>query len=161
MELLKFPHPNLFAVCKEVTVFDEKLGIILNDMWDIMLKKGGIGLAANQVGLDIRAFVMAGSDSEKIFFVNPKVIKKSEVSANMDEGCLSSPGEFLRLRDRPAWVQVEYQDHKGNHQSKVFMEIRSVAVMHELDHLNGICFMENKTIPRPIRKQLAKKWGLK
>ncbi len=79
MDILKYPDPSLFKKCDDVTVFGTELLTLLGAMWDAMLKKGGLGLAANQVGLHFRAFVMAGVDSEKLFIINPKIIKRSEV----------------------------------------------------------------------------------
>lgn len=161
MELLKFPDKSLFNVCKEVTVFGDELTILLEGMWQVMVKGGGLGLASNQVGLDYRMFVMAGPDNEKIFLINPKIIKRSQVPANLREGCLSAPGEFLLLSERAAWVQVEFQDHKGEQKSRVFKELYSVCVQHEIDHLDGKSHLMSKSIPKAKRKELYKRWGIK
>lgn len=161
MEILKFPDKNLFVVCREVTVFGEELKTLLDGMWSTMVKGGGLGLASNQVGLDHRMFVMAGPDNEKIFLVNPKIIKKSIAPANMREGCLSAPGEFLVLGERVFWVQVEFQDQHGKSRSRVFKGLHSVCVQHEIDHLEGKSHLMSKTIPKVRRKEIYKKWGLK
>lgn len=161
MELLKFPHPSLFKVCKEVTVFGSELSFLLESMWSVMVKGGGLGLASNQVGLEYRMFVMAGPDNEKIFLVNPKIVKKSQVPANMREGCLSAPGEFLVLGERASWVQVEFNDLKGWPQSRVFKGLHAVCVQHEIDHLDGKSHLMSKSIPKFKRKELYKKWGIK
>ena len=100
-----------------------------------MLKRGGLGLAANQVGLHCRMFVMAGIESEKLYIINPKIVQKSEISANMKEGCLSAPGEFLILSERAAWVQVDFQDEKGQMNRRVFQSLHAVCVQHEMDNL--------------------------
>lgn len=130
-------------------------------MWSAMLKRGGLGLAANQVGLHFRAFVMAGNESEKFYIVNPKVVKKSEVSANMKEGCLSAPGEFLVLAERASWIQIDFQDEKGQMLRRVFQGLHAVCVQHEMDHLDGKSHLQSKSIPKAQRKLLAKKWGIK
>jgi peptide deformylase len=161
MELLKFPDKNLFNVCKEVTVFGNELTVLLDGMWEVMIKGGGLGLASNQVGLEYRMFVMAGPGNEKIFFINPKIISRSKVPANMREGCLSAPGEFLLLSERSIWVQVEFQDHKGEQKSRVFKGLHSVCVQHEIDHLDGKSHLMSKSIPKAKRKELYKKWGIK
>jgi len=161
MELLKFPHPSLFKVCKEVNVFGPELSVLLESMWEVMVKGGGLGLASNQVGLEYRMFVMAHTDNEKIFLVNPKIIKKSIVAANMREGCLSAPGEFLVLGERVSWVQVEFQNEKGEHKTRVFKNLFSVCVQHEIDHLDGKSHLMSKSIPKAKRKELYKKWGIK
>jgi peptide deformylase len=161
MELLKFPHPNLFVPCKEVTVFGEELKTLLDGMWSVMLKGGGLGLASNQVGLNHRMFVMGGLNNEKIFLVNPKIVNRSIQPANMNEGCLSAPGEFVLLTERVFWVQVEFQDHAGKQLSRVFKGLHSVCVQHEIDHLDGKSHLMSKSIPKVRRKQLYKKWGIK
>lgn len=161
MEILKFPNPSLFVVCREVTVFGDELATLLHGMWTTMLAKGGLGLASNQVGLDYRMFVMAGTDNEKIFIINPKIVKKSVVPANLREGCLSAPGEFLLLRERASWIQIDFQDEKGQPQRRVFQGLHAVCVQHEIDHLDGKSHLQSASIPKKIRKQLHKKWGIK
>lgn len=161
MEILKYPDASLFKVCDEVTVFGEELKILLDGMWDVMLKHGGLGLAANQVGLHCRMFVMAGVDSERLNIINPKIVQKSEISANLKEGCLSAPGEFLFLSERASWVQVDFQDEKGQLNRRVFQGLHAVCVQHEIDHLLGKSHLMSKSIPKAKRKELYKKWGLK
>lgn len=161
MEILKFPDPHLFEVCKEVTVFGDELRTLLEGMWTAMIARGGLGLASNQVGLDYRMFVMAGVDSEKLFIINPKIVKKSEVPAMMKEGCLSAPGEFLYLAERASWVQLDFKDDKGNMCRRVFHGIQAVCVQHEIGHLDGKSHLMSPSIPKKQRKELAKKWGLK
>lgn len=168
MKIIKFPDPILFKKCKEVTVFGKELEVLLESMWDTMVDGKGIGLAANQVGLSYRMFVMEfmadvkpGSKKEKIFFVNPKILSRSAAPAEQKEGCLSAPGEFLTLAERSAWVQVEYQNEKGEKQTRVFKGIYSVCVQHEIDHLDGKSHLLSKSLSKALRKQLAKKWGIK
>jgi peptide deformylase len=161
MEILKFPDPSLFRKCDEVTVFGPELKILLEGMWEAMLKRGGLGLAANQVGLHCRMFVMGGVDSEKLYIINPKVVKKSEICANLKEGCLSAPGEFLVLGERSSWIQIDFQDEKGQMNRRVFQGLHSVCVQHEMDHLDGKSHLQSKSIPKAQRKALAKKWGIK
>lgn len=161
MEILNFPNPSLFKKCDDVTVFGAELKILLEGMWEAMLKRGGLGLAANQVGLHCRMFVMAGSSSEKFYIINPKIVQKSQMAANLKEGCLSAPGEFLILGERAAWVQVDFQDEKGQLTRRVFQGLQAVCVQHEMDHLDGKSHLQSKSIPKAQRKILAKKWGLK
>lgn len=161
MVILKFPDPSLFKPCAEVTVFEEELKILLEGMWSAMLKHGGLGLAANQVGLHCRMFVMAGVNSEKLYIVNPKVVKQSVIPANMREGCLSAPGEFLVLSERASWIQIDFQDEKGQMQRRVFHGLHAVCVQHEMDHLEGKSHLMSPNIPKKQRKEIYKKWGLK
>lgn len=161
MQILKFPSPELFQVCKEVTVFGPELKVLLDSMWDTMVANSGMGLAANQVGLSFRMFVMIGPEGERLYIVNPKIVQKSIVSANLEEGCLSAPGEKLTLEERADWVKVEYQDETGAKHEKVFKRIYSVCVQHETDHLNGKTHLQSESLHKARRKELAKKWGLK
>lgn len=161
MEILQFPHPSLFKKCQDITVFGKELKILLDSMWETMLSSNGVGLAANQVDLLFNMFVMLGPNDEKLYIVNPKIVKKSTTPANLKEGCLSAPGEFLIVDDRAYWVLLEYQNELGESQQKVFEGIYSVCVQHETEHLDGKGFMESKGIPKNVRKRLSKKWGFK
>ena len=160
MKILKFPDPNLFIICNEVTVFGEELKTLLESMYHIMVKNKGIGLAANQVGLNYRMFVMKGPEGEKHFFVNPKIVSKSTTSAKIKEGCLSAPGEFLELSERSSWVKISYQNETGENKEAVFRDLHSVCVQHEIDHLNGKSHLQSKSIPRPRRREIKRKWGV-
>lgn len=161
MDILKFPHPSLFKPCVPVTVFDAELKVLLEAMWETMIAERGVGLAANQVGLPWRMFTMKGPDEEKLFLVNPKIVASSMASANMREGCLSAPGEFVTLLERAAWVQVEYWDETGERRVRVFMGVHSVCAQHELDHLDGKSHLQSKSIPKSKRLEIAKRWGFK
>lgn len=160
MVLIKFPDPHLFKPTEEVTVFGEELHVLLDSMWEAMKKNNGMGLAANQVSLSFRMFVMEGT-AGKMEFVNPKIIGKSTTLANLREGCLSAPGEFLVLPSRSVVVQVLYQDKDGAPKTVTLSGIDAVCAQHEIDHLDGKGFLQDKSLSRPVRKRLAKKWGLK
>lgn len=161
MEILKFPHPLLSQKCEEVTVFGDELKVILDNMWETMKYAHGLGLAANQVGLLFRMFTMEGPNSERIYLVNPKITRASIVSANLKECCLSAPGNPIMLTERMAWVEVMFQDETGAEKRRVFKDIWAVCVQHEIEHLNGDNFMQAKSVPKAIKKELAKKWQLK
>jgi peptide deformylase len=115
------------------------------DMIDFMVSSGGIGLAANQIGITKRVFVMGSNtipDFPAPFAVFNPVIKESSTNLVLDrEGCLSYPDLFLMVK-RPDWIIAEYQDSEGN-----IKEIRvdgylGKCFQHELDHLDGICFVD-------------------
>lgn len=161
MQILKFPAPELFQICKEVTVFGPELKTLLDSMWDTMVANNGMGLAANQVGLSFRMFVMLGPDNQRFYIVNPKIVQRSVASAGLQEGCLSAPGEMLTLDERADWVKLEYQDETGAKQEKVFKKIHSVCVQHETDHLDGKTHLLSGSLHKARRKELAKKWGIK
>jgi peptide deformylase len=161
MEILQFPNSILFSKCDEVSVFGPELRVILENMWDAMKFSNGLGLAANQVGLLYSMFVMEGPDKERLFIINPKILRKSEVPANLEEGCLSAPGEILTIKDRASWVEVEFKDETGKTTKRVFKGIWSVCVQHEIEHLNGNTFLQSKSLLKVKRKALAKKWKIK
>ncbi len=161
MKILQFPHPSLFKKCQDVTVFGKELKLLLDAMWETMVASNGAGLAANQVDLPFNMFVMEGPNRQKWYLVNPKITNKSKIPANLKEGCLSAPGEFLVINERVNWVQIEYQNELGKNFSVIFEGIYAICVQHEMEHLQGKGFMESKSIPKHIRKKLAKKWGFK
>lgn len=161
MVIVKFPDPSLDIECKPVTVFGPELKTLLESMYETMINATGIGLAANQVSLPYRMLVMTGPDKEKLFLINPEITEMSLSPANLKEGCLSSPGEFFVVPSRPAWTTVTYQDEVGKSHQKVFVGIYSVCVNHEIDHLDGLSYLEEPSVPRAKRKELAKKWKRK
>lgn len=160
MEIIKFPDPRLLKKCKEVTLFTPELKVLLDSMYETMLSSRGIGLAANQVGLEYRMFVMITSQSEKLYLVNPKILEYSKNPCDLKEGCLSAPGQQVNLY-RPNWVKVSFKDETGKEQTRTFVDIDSVCVQHEIEHLDGKSFLLNKAIPKKLRIFLAEKWGLK
>jgi peptide deformylase len=160
MEIIKYPDSRLFKPCKPVTVFDENLNTLLEAMWETMKRERGMGLAANQVGLESRMFTMEGPNEEKIFLVNPKILEFGKTPSPLKEGCLSAPGQMISLF-RPMWVKVTFQDQTGKAHARVFSDIHSICVQHEIEHLDGKSFLQNKAIPKATRKQLAEKWGIK
>lgn len=160
MAILKFPNEKLFVECKKVTVFGPELKVLLDAMWETMKNNNGLGLAANQVGLEYRMFVMEGPNEEKVFLVNPYITNKSKGFANLKEGCLSAPGEFIIIPDRAEWVQVTFENEKGEPQVRVFKGIHAVCVQHEIEHLEGKTYLLSQALPKSKRRDLAKKWGL-
>ena len=107
---------------------------------EAMDKFGGIGLSANQVGLDARVFVMRTQDGNKSFF-NPEIIKVSQETDLLKEGCLSFPDIYLMIK-RPRVCEMKYQDAEGNEHSTMLDGIGARCAQHEIDHLNGIVFLQ-------------------
>lgn len=161
MKILKFPNESLFLQTEQVTVFETELKVLLDTMYRTMQAADGLGLAANQVGLKFRMFVMQTQTKEKIYAVNPKIKTKSEAILLIKEGCLSAPGEFFVTGSRAVWVMLEYQDETGKNKTKVLKGLDAVCAQHELEHLEGLSFMDSPTISRKTRKELAKRWGIK
>jgi peptide deformylase len=156
-----FPHPDLFKVCEPVTDFDLALRVTLDLMWKTMKNANGLGLAANQCGFTKRMFVMEGVAGERLYVVNPAIRWRSSAKAQVREGCLSAPKEFLYVPDRSDLVIVDFVDEKNRPQTRKLQGTFAVAIQHEINHLDGKSFMEDPSIPKSKRRDLAKKWGLK
>lgn len=127
----------LYKECKEVKKFDEKLGILLDDMYDTMKKANGVGLAAPQVGILKRAVVIDIGDG-RIELINPQIIATSGLQTGT-EGCLSFPNVWGEV-ERPNYVKVKAFDRYGKEFELEGEELLARAICHECDHLNGIVF---------------------
>ena len=123
--------------CFEVTVFDEKLATLLDDMKETLADANGAGLAAPQVGI-LRSVCVVDVGDGPIELVNP-VITATEGEQNGAEGCLSYPGEFGLVK-RPMKVTVRAQDRDGNWFEKTGEGLCARAFCHEIDHLHGVLF---------------------
>ena len=113
---------------------------IEKNMSEAMDKFGGIGLSANQVGLPYRMFVMRTQDGTQAFF-NPELTKVSQETDLLKEGCLSFPDIYLMIK-RSKVVEMKYQDAEGKEHITTLEGIGSRCVQHEIDHLNGILFLQ-------------------
>ena len=150
------PDPVLRVRCREVSEFDAKLRKLASDMIETMHAAPGVGLAAPQIGLDIRIAVIdlsVGEDPKQIYvIVNPQVVSR-EGSETAEEGCLSLPGITDKV-ERPTLVTVHAQDLEGKP-----IEIRAEdwlarAFCHEIDHLDGVLFTDPL---RGLRRERAKR----
>ena len=117
--------------------------ILANRMHAFMRDNDAIGLAAPQIGISRRVFVMQVGELAFNCF-NPKILESSDELITFEEGCLSFPDEFLTIT-RPKTIKVQYQDHTGAEIIKVLKDIVSICFQHELDHLNGIVFHDRTT----------------
>lgn len=152
MKVLKYPDPFLFKKVKAVIEIDEILKSEAQEMIKIMKESEGVGLAANQVGLDKRIFVMQCiQEKEPYIFINPEIIEESEELTPYQEGCLSFPSLYIEL-DRSKSVKLKWINIKGEEKIEEFTGLEAVCVQHELDHLNGIVFV-NKL--KPTKKQIV------
>ena len=132
----------LYKMCKTVTNFDNKLEILLDDMYDTMQKYEGVGLAAPQIGILKRVVVIDVGDG-KIELINPEIIETSGTQ-NGSEGCLSVPKVFGEV-ERPNYVKVKAQDRNGEWFTLEGEELLARAICHECDHLDGHLFLEKVT----------------
>ena len=116
--------------------YPEQNRLLVQQMCDFMLQENGIGLAAPQIGITRRVFVMETQGWQRACF-NPEITGYSENLVDFDEGCLSFPGEHCIIK-RPDWVDVRYQDWEGKWHSERFSGILARCFQHELDHLDGV-----------------------
>lgn len=139
LEIVQHPSPILTESCKPVTDFGDGLQALLDDMYETMIDADGIGIAAPQVGEAIRAAIVdLGEGQDPIWLINPEVVaaggKETEV-----EGCLSFPGLYGEV-ERPYHVKVHAQDRDGSWYELEAEDYEARAILHEIDHLNGILF---------------------
>ena len=167
-EIVVYPDKRLKCISKEVTTFDGGLHDLLDDMYDTMRARNGVGLAAIQVGVDTRALIInipvedadAEHDQPKentLEMINP-VIVEQEGSEKFQEGCLSIPGVYEDV-ERAKHVKVEYFDRNGDKQSIEDDDFLAVAMQHEMDHLDGKVFIEKLSFLK--RKKFEKEWARK
>ena len=148
LEILTYPNKKLFVKSLEVKVFDEELHKFLDDMYETMITKNGIGLAAIQTGEAKRILIINLVDEESkeqrkedlLEIINPKILRK-EGEIIYQEGCLSVPGYYEDVK-RAEFITLEYQDRFGQRQELEADGLLSVAIQHEMDHLDGHLFIE-------------------
>jgi peptide deformylase len=167
-KILKYGEPLLEQSAEPVTDFDNSdLRELIADMWETMYVARGVGLAAPQIGVSQRISVIdvsAGEDeSQKLILINPEIVSR-EGSQTGEEGCLSLPGFRDQVR-RANKVTVRAQNEHGEPIEVVGEELLARALQHEIDHLNGILFINHLSplkrdlIRRKIRKlQKAGEW---
>ena len=129
--------------CREVTEFDSKLAVLLDDMKDTVKKHNGAGLAAPQVGV-LRRAVVVDVDEGFFEFVNPVIVSERGKQTGW-EGCLSVKGKRGRVT-RPNYVEIEYCDRNGEKHRLSAVGFFARAVCHELDHLDGILYTDKATV---------------
>jgi peptide deformylase len=137
-----FGDPVLKSRAHEVTEFDDALERLADDMMQTMRAADGAGLAATQVGV-LKRLVTWEAREESGAFVNPEILDTSEEVEESDEGCLSFPGLFYPTR-RPLQVSLRIQDvHGEEHKIEAASPLQARIFLHEIDHLNGILFIEH------------------
>jgi peptide deformylase len=165
LNILEVPDPGLRAVAKPVAQIDESVRTIISNMFDTMYDARGIGLAATQVGIEQRVVVIdlqePESDAEDakpvrtpLVFVNPELVSVSDETALYNEGCLSIPDQYAEV-ERPARCRVKWLDGEGAAHEADFDGLLSTCIQHEIDHLNGVLFIDH--ISRLKRDMVLKK----
>lgn len=145
MEIVHYPHPALRWKSRPVKAIDANLRKIVAQMFELMYAAKGIGLAANQVALPYRLFVLnlrgeEGGKEEELVFINPEILKRKG-TIEAEEGCLSLPGLYAPVK-RAAEIVVEAFDLAGQVFEYKLTELAARAVQHETDHLDGILFID-------------------
>ncbi|HEX7340722.1 MAG TPA: peptide deformylase [Rhodanobacteraceae bacterium] len=142
LTILEFPDPRLRAEAAPVDAFGPELARLAADMLETMYAAQGIGLAATQVGVAQRVFVMDVSenlDTPQVL-VNPRILEKRGEQV-FEEGCLSFPGVYASVT-RAGWIHVECEDTDGHTTTREVDGIEAVCIQHELDHLDGKVFVD-------------------
>ena len=138
---------TLKEVSKPVEAVDDDLRALMDDMLETMYDAPGIGLAAIQVGVAKRVIVMdisRGEDAprEPRYFVNPEILWASEETAPYEEGCLSVPDIYDEV-ERPSKVRLRYLNYRGETIEEDAEDLYAVCIQHEMDHLNGVLFIDH------------------
>ena len=165
LEILEVPHPGLRAVAKPVATVDDSVRKIVADMFDTMYDARGIGLAATQVGIEQRIVVIdlqetvgEGEEAKAVrtplVYINPELILVSEETNLYSEGCLSIPEQYAEV-ERPATCRARWLDEQGVAHEGDFDGLLATALQHEIDHLNGVLFIDH--ISKLKRDMLLKK----
>jgi peptide deformylase len=157
--LIILPDPVLRQVSKPVERFDSALQKLTDDMLETMYDAPGIGLAAIQVGEPVRMLVIdlakEGETPAPHVFVNPQILESSDARSVYEEGCLSIPDYYAEV-ERPASVRVKYLDRYGKEQEIQAEGLMSTCLQHEIDHLNGVLFIDH--ISKLKRDMVVKKF---
>lgn len=158
LKIVHYPEPVLLTVGKPVgeEEFNDDLRKLVENMYETMYDAQGVGLAAPQVGVSKRLFVMdvpkENGESNRIALINPEIVTQEGEQVG-DEGCLSFPGIYTTVR-REVRVVVRYRDVFGNEQELDCTDLSARCVLHETDHCDGIVFLDRMSV---LKRELAKR----
>jgi len=156
LKIVTWPNPILEAPADPVTEFNGDLTKLVNDMFETMYSAPGVGLAAVQVGVTKRLFIMdcsGGKDpSQRVVMINPEVVSM-EGKQDGDEGCLSFPGIFFNVQ-RNLRAIVRAHDIHGKEFEIDGTELTARCMLHETDHCDGIVFLDKMT---PLKREIVKR----
>ena len=145
----KYPDPILRQKSQEIEEITPEIEKLKKDMAETMTKKGGAGLAAPQVG-QLKRIITVQTDKDPLELVNPRIIKQSKETEMAEEGCLSFPGLWLKIR-RAKEVEVKAQD-KANREVQILAKgFQARVLQHEIDHLDGILFIDRLSFLQKLR----------
>jgi peptide deformylase len=159
-EIIILPDKRLRLVSEPVKAVDADVRALVNDMFETMYEAPGVGLAAIQVGMPKRIVTadIAKKDEEKKpqVFLNPEIVWSSDEKATYEEGCLSIP-EYYEEVERPTQVKVRFMDLDGKTQEVEANGLLATVLQHEIDHLNGVLFIDH--ISKLKRDRVIKKFA--
>jgi len=153
-KILYLPDPRLRQIAKPVLQFDDNLQRLIDDMFETMYDAKGVGLAAPQIGVDLRLSVIdvIGDGREQLVLANPEIIQ-AEGKKEYQEGCLSVPGAYDTVT-RADKVIMRAQDRQGNFYEMSADGLLGECFQHEIDHLNGKLFVD---LLSPLKRTMARK----
>ena len=141
MEILKMWEETLREVSSPVPCINEDVKRLIDEMFITLKKSNGIGLAAPQIGRNIRLFIVQLEENDGMVFINPEIIRTSDEQCSMEEGCLSIPKVYEKVI-RPKDVTLQYMDINGRKQLIQATGLLARVIQHEYDHLNGVLFVD-------------------
>ena len=162
MDVLPYPNPFLRKRAQDVAVFDEALTRLVGDMSETMAAEDGLGLAATQVGVDMRLLLLSpiafrGDEARgepDVVVINPEIIEKSEETITAEKGCLSFPGVYINVA-RPRRVKIRAQDAQGEFFEIEAEDLGARAILHEIDHIDGVVMIDH--VSHFVRTRALKK----
>jgi peptide deformylase len=157
--LIILPDPVLRQLSKPVERVDADLRKLADDMLETMYDAPGIGLAAIQIGIPLRLLVIDlakdGEDKAPMVVINPEIVQSSDERSTYEEGCLSIPDYYAEV-ERPATVRAKFLDRDGKQQEITAEGLLATCLQHEIDHLNGVLFIDH--ISRLKRDMVMRKF---
>ncbi len=153
-------NPILRSVSEEIEEINQELIIFCHKLLILMYQNKGVGLAAPQVGENIRVIATSQRDRKKTkdkllgetIMINPRIIEKSQETILREEACISLPNCTGMVKRHKA-ITVEFLDLQGKKQNKKYKEFNAVIIQHEIDHLDGILFMDKVVKKKPEKKK--------
>ena len=155
LSILRYPDPRLHKVAQPVSVIDDRLRALIDDMFETMYDAKGIGLAATQVDVHQRLIVIDVSEErdQRLVLINPELLWASDERVKGDEGCLSVPGIYDGV-ERAERVKVRALDEQGQAREIEADGLLAVCIQHEMDHLDGKLFVDYLS---PLKREMVRK----
>ena len=157
LKVYRLGDEALRTPANRIVKVDDAIRKLAKDMLITMYSSKGIGLAAPQVGIQKRLLVIdlnfEDPNSPPMVFINPEIISSSATLDTYEEGCLSIPGVYLNVL-RPSSIKLSYRDEMGRPKKMNADGLMARCIQHEIDHLNGVCFVDKVTDEEELKKQL-------